>query len=98
MQPASIDTAKPFVVLRMTLPVAITLGSNTVTSQVVIAASVLVHGTTKYSCAQGVSSSPNSTAWMRDEEDEEAEHRDGPGSGEKREANGNPGEARGGVP
>ena len=47
LQPASIDTAKPLVVLRITLPLATTLASNSVTIDVEIAASALVHGTTK---------------------------------------------------
>ena len=62
LQPASIDTAKPFVVLRSTLPAATTLGSISVTIHALIAASALVHGTTKYCCAHGVSSAPKSTA------------------------------------
>src|SRR5262245_47152704 len=65
LQPASIDTAKPLVALRITLPLAITLGSNSVTIDVEIAASAFVHGTTKYSWAHGVSSSANSTASRR---------------------------------
>ncbi len=62
LHPASIDTAKPLVELRITLPVAITLASNSVTSDVEIAASAFVQGTTNHACTQGVSSRPNSTA------------------------------------
>ena len=36
LQPASIETAKPFAVLRITLPIAATLGSITVTSHALI--------------------------------------------------------------
>src|SRR5437899_4709891 len=61
LQPASIETAKPWV-LRSTLPVAVTPGSATVTSQALTAASMSVQGTTKYRCATGVSSRPKSTA------------------------------------
>ena len=46
LQPASIDTAKPLDTLRITLPLAITLASNSVTMEVEIAASAFVHGTT----------------------------------------------------
>jgi hypothetical protein len=49
LHPDSIDTANPFTVLFRTLPVAITFGSKNVTSRALTAASVLVHGTTKYS-------------------------------------------------
>ena len=63
LHPDSIDTANPFAVLCSTLPAASTFGSKNVTRRALSAASVLVHGTTKYSCAQGVSSAPNNTAW-----------------------------------
>src|SRR5215467_1937876 len=62
LQPDSIDTAKPFALLCSTLPVATTPGSNSVTSPALAAAIVLVHGTTKCSWTQGVSSAPKSTA------------------------------------
>jgi hypothetical protein len=56
------ETANPFAALRNTLPLAVTPGSKTVTSHALIAASASVQGTTKYFCATGVSSKPNSTA------------------------------------
>src|SRR5665213_1598544 len=62
LQPASMDTAKPFDVLRMMRPVATTSWSNSVTSHVEICASVTVHGATNHSCAHGVNSRPNSVA------------------------------------
>ena len=45
------------------------------TSHALIAASALVHGTTKYFCAHGVSSSAEQRSLQHDERDEKAEHR-----------------------
>jgi hypothetical protein len=75
LHPASIETAKPFTVLRRTLPAAATLGSNSVTSHALIAASASVHGTTKYRCAPRRQLGGEERHLQRDERDEETEHR-----------------------
>ena len=58
------ESAKPLVVLRITLPTATTFGSKDVTIAVDICASAFVHGTTNHRCTGGVSSSPKSVAWI----------------------------------
>src|SRR5436853_3470888 len=62
LHPASIETAKPLLVLCRTFPWDRTCGSNSLTMPALIAANVFVHGTTNQDCTQGVSSSPNSVA------------------------------------
>src|SRR6266571_7339665 len=61
LHPASIDTAKPLLLLCSSLPSAITPGSKSWMISALIAASVSVHGTTNQRCAHGVSSVPNRT-------------------------------------
>ena len=61
LHPASIDTAKPLFAELMTLPLACTLPSKRVTSDVEIVASLAVQSSTNHCCAHGVSSRPNST-------------------------------------